>query len=88
MKVRFVEHAKERITERGTSEEEVNTVLFSGTDIPAKKGRKARENIFRYGEEWLGKIYQQKKVVVVYVEEGEEIVVITVKVLYGQWRQI
>lgn len=88
MKVRFVEHAKERMTERGTSEEEVKTVLLSGTEVTAKKGRKAKEMLFEYGKDWLGKIYPQKKVVVIYVEEDEEIAVITVKVLYGEWRQI
>jgi hypothetical protein len=43
---------------------------------------------FEYGEYWLGKVYRQKKVVVIYVEENDEIIVITVKVFYGQWRQI
>jgi len=42
--------------------------------------------IFEYGKEWLGKVYPQKKVVVIYVEENGEIVIITVKVFYGRWR--
>jgi hypothetical protein len=86
MKIKFVEHAKERMKERGTSEEEVKTVLLLGTEISAKKGRKAKEMVFEYEKEWLGRIYPQKKVVVIYIEEDDEIVVITVKVFYGKWR--
>jgi hypothetical protein len=87
MKVKFVEHSKERIMARGASEAEVEKVLLLGTNIPAKKGRKAKEMTFEYGEYWLGKVYPQKKVVVIYyIAENDEIVVITVKVFYGQWR--
>jgi len=85
MKIKFVEHARERMANRGTSEEEVKTVLVSGTETWARKGRKAKEMVFEYKAEWLGKIYPQKKVVVIYTKENEEIVVITVKVFYGQW---
>lgn len=42
--------------------------------------------IFTYKEEWLGRIYPQKKIVVIYTEEKGETVVITVKVFYGEWR--
>jgi len=37
MKIKFVEHAKERMKERGASEEEVKEVLLLGADISAKK---------------------------------------------------
>ena len=50
MKIKFVEHAKERMIARGVSEAEVEKVLLQGTDIPAKKGRKAKEMTFEYGE--------------------------------------
>jgi len=86
MKIKFIEHAKERMIERGASEEEVKKVLFFGTDITAKKGRKAKEMIFPYEEKWIGRVYPQKKIVVVYKEEKDEALVITVKVFYGQWR--
>jgi hypothetical protein len=87
MKIKFVEHAKERMLARGVSEAEVENVLLQGTDIPAKKGRRGKEMTFEYGEYWLGKVYPEKKVVVIYVEENNEIIVITAKVFYGQWRQ-
>jgi hypothetical protein len=86
MKIKFIEHAKERMIERGASEEEVKKVLFFGTDITAKKGRKAKDMIFPYEEKWIGRVYPQKKIVVVYKEEKDEALVITVKVFYGQGR--
>jgi len=86
MKFRLIEHAKERATERGAKEDEIQTVLSTGSEVQVKKGRKGKEMVFEYGKEWLGKSYPQKKVRAIYVEENEEIVVITVKVFYGQWR--
>jgi len=85
MEIRLTEHAVEKAIERGTTEDEVAYVIFEGSDIPAKKGRKAREMVFNYNKEWLGKLYPQKKVVAIYVEEYGEIIVITVKVYYGEW---
>jgi len=86
MKIRLVEHARERVHERGTTEEEISMVLSKGERVEVKKGRKGMELVFDYDQEWLGKHYLQKKVKVVYVEEGDEVVVITVKVYYGMWR--
>ncbi len=85
MKPKFIEHARERMRERGASEEEVKQVLVRGSEIPAKKGRKAKELVLDFGKEWLGKTFRHKKVVVIYVQEDHETVVITVKVLYGEW---
>jgi len=86
MKFKLIEHAKERAIERGATEDEIQMVLSAGNEVQAKKGRKAKEMVFEYGREWLGKTYPQKKVRVIYVEENEEIIVITVKVYYGKWR--
>lgn len=86
MEIKIVEHAKERIIERGTTTEEIIKVIKEGNDFIAKKGRKGKEMIFEYGKEWLGKTYPQKKVKVIFIEEENEIIVITVKVLYGRWR--
>ena len=86
MRIRLVEHAKERANERGASADEISMVLLKGHEIEVKKGRRGKELIFDYNREWLGKHYSQKKVKVVYVEESDEMVVITVKVYYGIWR--
>jgi len=86
MEIRLVEHAKERVNERGASEDEISVVLLRGQEVKVKKGRRSKELVFDYNKEWLGKHYSQKKVRVIYVEEGDEMVVITVKVYYGIWR--
>jgi len=86
MRIRLVEHAKDRANERGASEDEVSVVLLRGQEVKVKKGRKGKELVFDYNGEWLGKHYLQKKVRVIYVEESDAIVVITVKVYYGVWR--
>ena len=71
---------------RGATLTEVKETIKTGIKIPAKHGRKAKEKVFDYGRQWLGKIYSQKKVVVIYLEEDDKVVVITVKVFYGSWR--
>jgi len=86
VRIRLVEHAKERANERGASEDEIRVVLLRGQEVEVKKERKGKELIFDYNGEWLGKHYPQKKVRVIYVEENDEMVVITVKVYYGVWR--
>ncbi|MGB9715369.1 MAG: DUF4258 domain-containing protein [Thermodesulfovibrionales bacterium] len=86
MNLFFIEHARERMSQRGATEEEVLRVLNKGVEVKAKKGRKAKELVFDYNREWLGNFYPQKKIVVIFVEENSEIVVITVKVYYGNWR--
>lgn len=51
-----------------------------------KNIKRSKELVFEYNKEWLGQFYPQKKVVVIFVEEDSELVVITVKVYYGKWR--
>lgn len=86
MEFRLTEHANERADERGTTEDEISIVLSGGQETQLKKGRKSKEMVFEYNKDWLGKHYFQKKVKVIYVEEEEQTVVITVKVYYGEWR--
>jgi Txe/YoeB family toxin of Txe-Axe toxin-antitoxin module len=86
VRIILIEHAKERAKERGASADEIHTVLLNGKEIGAKKGRKGKELVFDYNGKWLGKLYSQKKVRVIYVKENDEVMVITVKVYYGMWR--
>jgi hypothetical protein len=86
MRFKLIEHALERAGERGASKREIEVVLTEGESVPAKKGRMASEHVFDTEVIWLGRTYPQKKVLVVYVIEEGEIVVITVKVYYGCWR--
>jgi len=85
VEVEFIKHALERIAERGASIDQVKSVLEAGESVQAKTGRRAKEAIFEYNSDWLGKRYRQKKVKVVYVEEADKITVITVYVYFGYW---
>ncbi|MHB8841851.1 MAG: DUF4258 domain-containing protein [Candidatus Aquicultor sp.] len=85
MDVVFIEHADERIVERGTNADEVKQVLATADTVPTKLGRIAEEAVFEYNSNWLGKYYKQKKVKVVYVEEQGKTMVITVYVYFGSW---
>jgi hypothetical protein len=42
MKVKFIEHAKERLTDRGTSEEEIKKVYFWELMLRQRKAEKLR----------------------------------------------
>lgn len=85
MRIKLTEHAKERAKERGTTEEEIGLVLSSDREIELKRRRKSKELVFEYNNVWLGKHHPQKKVKVIYTEEDDQTVVITVKVYYGRW---
>ena len=84
-RVSIISHARARAEERGVSESEIKQTVLGGIEFAAKAGRKAKEKIFGYHREWLGREYEQKKVQVIYLETGEEIIVITVKAFYGRF---
>ena len=46
MRIKLIEHAKERVKQRGATSEEVKAVILNGEQIKAKRGRKAKEMIF------------------------------------------
>ncbi|MCL5292350.1 MAG: DUF4258 domain-containing protein [Actinobacteria bacterium] len=85
MEVIFIEHALERMLERGTNADEVRKVLEIGDRVQAKQSRNAKEAVFDYGSEWLGREFKQKKVKAIYAEEADQLTVITVYVYYGEW---
>jgi Domain of unknown function (DUF4258) len=85
MKIRIDPHARSRMPIRGISPQEVELVLQHGASTLARGGRKAKEMVFPYSANWLGRIYPEKKVRVVYIEEEEEIVVVTALAYYGRW---
>lgn len=87
MPITIIDHAQERMLERGASEDEVRITLEEGIPSEAKSGRKAKEKILIYDGFWQGQRYPQKKVRVIYVEEGDEMVVLTVYVYHGQWEE-
>jgi len=75
-------HARERMDERETTEDEVRVTISQGDKFPAKFGRIGFKRDFPFESKRDGKFFRIKQVVVYGVEEGENILVITVVVKY------
>ena len=86
MNVQIEPHTLQRAEERGTNIEEIRVVLEQGTEIPARGNRKAKAKVFTFKKERLGKYYEEKRVEVIYVEENQTIITVTVYVFYGEWK--
>jgi hypothetical protein len=82
MAVRFHPHARERIVERGTTEDEVATTVEQGEQFPAKFGRTGFRRNFPFDNEWRGRYYRTKQVEAYVVREGADWLVITVITRY------
>lgn len=85
MNIQIEPHTLQRAEERGTNIEEIKIVLEQGEEIPARGNRKAKAKVFIFKKERLGKYYEEKRVEVIYVEEKETIITVTVYVFYGKW---
>ena len=86
MEIVIEPHTLKRAEERGTNAEEIKVVLEQGTEIPARGNRRARAKVFIFQKERLRKYYEEKRVEVIYVEEEDTIITITVYVFYGEWK--
>jgi hypothetical protein len=67
---------------RGFTITEVEEAIRTTSWQPTELGRLDCRKDFLYGKEWNGKVYATKQVRPVFVEEGGEIVVITVYTYY------
>jgi hypothetical protein len=76
--IRLSNHAKIQCIERGVTFVEVIETIISGTREPAKKNRILAKQNFQYNDYWYDSFYPIKQVSPVFVEEEDEIVVITV----------
>ena len=82
IKIRLHPHARERMEERGVTEEEVDMTIWRGEKFAAKYGRAGFRRNFGYDGTWRGKAYRVKQVEV-YAEEGDsEWLVMTVIARY------
>ncbi len=86
MEIKIEPHTVERAEARGTNREEITDVLENGFDIPARGNRKGKARVYDFKRERLGKYYEQKRVEVIYVEEKETVVTVTVYVFFGEWK--
>jgi hypothetical protein len=81
-RIRLSKHALGYIASRGFAVAEVEEAIRTCAWGQAELGRLDCRKDFAYGLEWNGKVYATKQVRPVFVEEPEEIVVITVYTHY------
>ncbi|MBI5742023.1 MAG: DUF4258 domain-containing protein [Nitrospirae bacterium] len=82
MQVKIHPHARERLVERGATEQEVIATVENGETFPVKFGRTGFRRNFYFNGTWRGKHYPTKQVEAYAVKEKEEWVVITVITRY------
>lgn len=79
-------HTLTQAIRRGVSTAEIEEVLRTGTEIPAKKGRRSRSKVFPFYSLWKGHYYPQKRVEVIYTMEDCVMITVTVYSYFGEWR--
>ena len=82
MAVRFHPHARERMGERGATEDEVIATVEQGEQVPAKFGRAGFRRNFPFDSEWRGEYYRTKQVEAYAIQEGPDWLVITIIARY------
>ena len=76
--VRLHPHARERMQERGATEEEIQATVAEGEQFPVKFGRTGFRRNFQFVQDWRGRHYRTKQVEVYAVQQGADWLVITV----------
>ena len=80
--IRLSEHAKEQAGYRGCNEGEIIETIRSSCWENAELGRLQCKKDFPFNKIWNGKEYKTKQVKPVFIEENDEIIVVTVYVYY------
>jgi len=75
-------HARERMQERGATEEDVGATIRDGERFPAKFGREGFRRNFSFNSLWRGRRYMTKQVEVIAVFEDDDWLVISTIVKY------
>lgn len=81
--IRLSAHASSYIASRGFTEAEVEETIRESRWEPAELGRRECRKVFSFNREWNGKLYASKEVRPIFVEEADEIVVVTVYTYYS-----
>lgn len=81
--IRLSKHAKEQCRERGAKESEVKKAIIESSWQQAKNNRNECKYSFQFNDDWNGKRYAIKEVKPIFVEEKDEIIVITVYTYYN-----
>jgi len=82
----YSNHSVTRLGPRGATQREVEEVLAKGLPEPARTGRHAKALVYPFGRHFGRRTHEQRKVKVIYAEEGADMRVITVYVYYGSWQ--
>lgn len=77
-RIRLSHHASEYLDRRGFTEADVIETIRGGIWLPAKKDRMEAAKDFSYNREWNGRHYATKRIRAIFVEEEDEIAVVTV----------
>lgn len=80
--VRLTAHAAAYAEKRGFSAAEVEEAIREEEWAPAERGRLQCRRDFPFNEVWNGKRYGTKQVCPIFVQEADEIVVVTVYTYY------
>jgi hypothetical protein len=62
MTVRLHPHARERLAERGATEDEVAATVRNGERFDAKFGRRGFRHNFSFAGRWRGRAYSTKQI--------------------------
>lgn len=81
--IRLSAHAFSYTTKRGCTVAEVEEAIRTSPWEPAELGRLQSRKNFLFNLEWNGKFYATKQVRPIFVEEADEIVVVTVYTYYS-----
>lgn len=82
MAIRFHRHARERMAERGATEQEVTAAVEGGEQFEAKFGRTGFRRNFVFEKQWRVKSYKTKQVEAYAVRQDDDWLVITVIIRY------
>lgn len=82
-RVRLSKHALEQCGERGTNEQEIITAISSSPWLPARGNKLECKYAFQHNATWSNGYYAIKEVRPIFVEEQDEIVVVTVYTYYS-----
>ena len=80
----FTRHARQRLAERRTSEEEVIQAIRAAPWVRAERHRFAATKWYPFGQEHEGVFYVGKDVRPIFVDETDRIVVVTLYVYFNQ----
>ena len=81
--IRLSAHALSYVASRGFTQVEVEEAIRGSRWEPAELGRMECRKVFSFNPEWNEKLYATKEVRPIFVEEADEIVVVTVYTYYS-----